>query len=472
MPPPDAVVVGAGPNGLSAAIVLARAGRRVVVFEAASAVGGACRSEALTLPGFVHDTGSAVHPLAIGSPFFRTLPLEEHGLEWVQPDAMLAHPMDDGPAGIVERSVASTARALGADGEPYQHLYGRVARAWPRLESTVLSPLRWPTHPLEAVRLAWAARSSAEATARRHFRTARARALLAGHAAHSMLPLDRLPTGGVALVLGVTAHTSGWAFPRGGAQRLSDALASYLRSLGGEVVVNSRVDSVDDLPPAPVVLCDLSPRPLLRIAGHRFPGWYRRKLERYRYGMGVFKVDWALDAPVPWRDPACARAGTVHIGGTLEEIAAAERAPWDGRAPERPFILFSQPSLFADRRAPPGRHTAWGYCHVPARADADMLPAIEAQIERFAPGFRDRVLARHVMTPRDIERHNPNLGGGDIGAGVTDIWQLFTRPTWRMYSTAARGIYICSASTPPGVGVHGMCGYHAAQRALRYELRG
>jgi phytoene dehydrogenase-like protein len=267
-------------------------------------------------------------------------------------------------------------------------------------------------------------------------------------------------------VLGATAHTAGWSFPRGGAQRLSDALAGYLRSLGGEIVVSSRIRSVDELPPAAAVLCDLSPRPLLAIAGHRFPAWYRRKLERYRYGPGAFKVDWALAAPVPWRDPHCARAGTVHIGGTLEEIGAAERAPWEGVAAERPYVLFSQPTLFDVSRAPSGRHVAWAYCHVPPACTVDMLPRIEAQIERFAPGFRERVLARHVMTPADIERHNPNMVGGDIGAGVVDLRQLFTRPTRHLYSTPLRGLYICSASTPPGVGVHGMCGYHAAQRVL------
>jgi len=462
----DAIVVGAGPNGLAAAIVLALAGRRVTVFEADATIGGGCRSAELTLPGFVHDICSAVHPLAVGSPFFRRLPLADFGLDWVEPPLMVAHPLDDGRAAIVERDVRSTAEDLGVDGPAYRRLFGSLVRAWPDLESTILGPPGLPAHPLSAARFAWAGRGSAEGLARRHFSTPRARALVAGMAAHAMIPLHRIPTGAVALVLGATAHTAGWSFPRGGAQRLSDALAGYLRSLGGEIVVNSRIRSVDDLPPAAAVLCDLSPRPLLAIAGHRFPAWYRRKLESYRYGPGAFKVDWALGAPVPWRDPHCARAGTVHIGGTLEEISAAERAPWAGVAAERPYVLFSQPTLFDESRAPGGRHVAWAYCHVPSGCTVDMLPRIEAQIERFAPGFRERVLARHVMTPADIERHNPNMVGGDIGAGVVDLRQLFTRPTCHTYSTPVRGLYICSASTPPGVGVHGMCGYHAAQRVL------
>ena len=467
---PDAIVVGSGPNGLAAGIVLARAGRRVAIYEAAATVGGGCRSAELTLPTFVHDVCSAVHPLAVGSPLFRTLPLRDHGLEWIEPPVMVAHPLDRGAAGIVQRSVDATARLLGPDEARYRALFGGLRDAWPRLEATVLGPLVWPRHPVAAARFAWSARGSAEGLARRTFTTARARAIVAGMAAHAMLPLERWPTAAMALVLGVTAHTAGWSFPRGGAQRLAEALASYFRSLGGEIVVNVQVDSVDDLPPARAVLCDLSPRPLLRIAGHRFPAWYRRRLERYRYGMAAYKVDWALDGPVPWRDSACARAGTVHIGGTLEEISASERAPWQGRPPERPYVLFAQPSLFDPTRAPAGRHTAWAYSHVPAGSTADLLGAIEAQVERFAPGFRERILARHVMGPADIERHNPNMVGGDIGSGITDLRQLFTRPTWRTYSTPAPGLYICSASTPPGVGVHGMCGYHAARRALAGEL--
>ncbi len=468
---PDAVVVGSGPNGLAAAIEIARTGRKVIVFEAEETLGGGCRSAELTLPGFVHDVCSAVHPLAIASPFFRTLPLAEHGLDWIEPPVMLAHPLDDGRCGLVYRSIGRTAEGLGVDAGSYRALMAPLVKLWPRIERSVLGPLRWPRHPLALARFGVRAMGSAEGLARQTFALERGRALLAGIAAHGMLPLDRLPTAAFAIVLGMMAHVAGWVLPRGGAQALSNALAAHLRSLGGDIVTGTAVRSIDELPPARAILCDLSPAPLLRIAGHRFPDWYRRKLQRYRYGMGVFKVDWALGGAIPWRAPECARAGTVHVGGTLEEIAQSERDAWEGRPSNRPFVLLAQPSLFDPSRAPQGSHTAWAYCHVPRGSDIDMLPVIERQIERFAPGFRDRVLARAVRRPADIELHNANLVGGDIGAGVTDLRQLFTRPTWRTYSTPARGLYICSASTPPGVGVHGMCGYFAARRALADVLR-
>lgn len=466
MAAPDAVVIGAGPNGLAAAIVLARAGRTVVLYEAQAGVGGGCKSEELTLPGFVHDVCSAIHPMGVASPLFRSLPLREHGLEWIEPSAMIAHPLDDEPAAISERSLADTAAHLGADEEPYRRVIGSVVEAWPLIESAILAPPRVPRHPVALARFGWQALKSAETLAR-SFTGARARGLVAGIAAHGMVPLESPPTGAVALVLGALAHTHGWPFPKGGAQRLSNALASYFRSLGGEIVTGSRVTNIDELPSsARTILCDLSPRPLLAIAGHALPDDYRRKLERFEYGMGVFKVDWALAAPIPWRDPAVARAATVHLGGTLEEIAAAERDYWHGRLSARPFVLLAQHTLFDPSRAPEGRHTAWGYCHVPAGATADMVPAIEAQIERFAPGFRDRVLARHVIAPADFERRNPNLVGGDIAMGVTTLRQMLVRPTLSWYRTPRKGLYLCSASTPPGVGVHGMCGYYAAQAAL------
>jgi phytoene dehydrogenase-like protein len=465
MAAPDAVVVGAGPNGLAAAIVLARAGRKVVLYEAQADVGGGCKSEALTLPGFVHDVCSAIHPMGIASPLFRSLPLGEHGLEWIEPSAMIAHPFDDQPAAISERSLAETAASLGEDERPYRRVIGSVVDAWPRIGDAILAPPRVPRHPFALARFGWHALQSAERLAR-SFSGVRARGLFAGIAAHGMVPLDSPPTGAVALVLGALAHTHGWPFPRGGAQRLSNALASYFRSLGGEILTNAPAKNIDDLGPATTILCDLSPRPLLAIAGHTLPEAYRRKLERYRYGMGVFKVDWALAAPIPWRDQSVARAGTVHLGGTLEEVAASERECWQGRISQRPFVLLAQHTLFDPSRAPAGRHTAWGYCHVPAGATADMLPAIENQIERFAPGFRDRVLARHVITPADFEGRNPNLVGGDIAMGVTDLRQMLVRPTLSWYRTPRKGLYICSASTPPGVGVHGMCGYYAAQAAL------
>lgn len=467
---PDAIVIGSGPNGLAAAIALARAGRRVVVYEAASTIGGGVRSAELTLPGFTHDICSAVHPLAVASPFFRTLPLAEHGLEWIEPAAMVAHPFDDGTAAVVERSVDRTANALGADADGYRRWLGGVVDDWRRLEPTVLGPLRFPRHPVAAVRFGVDALRAAATVARRRFAGRDARALFGGIAAHGMLPLDRAPTAGFGLVLGALAHVAGWVLPRGGAQKLSDALGGHLRSLGGEIVTNAPVRTIDDLPPSRAILCDLSPKPLLHIAGHRLPPAYRRRLERYRYGMGAFKVDWALDAPIPWRAAACARAATVHVGGTLDEIAASERDAWMGRASARPFVVLVQPTLFDPSRAPGGKHTAWAYCHVPHASAVDVLGRLEAQIERFAPGFRDRILARSVLPPAEIERRNANLVGGDIGAGVTDLGQLFARPTWRWYSTPVRGLYLCSASTPPGVGVHGMCGYFAARRALQETL--
>ncbi len=463
----DAIVVGSGPNGLAAAIVLARAGRRVTVYEAQPTIGGGARSMELTLPGFVHDVCSAVHPFAVASPFLRSLPLGDHGLRWIEPPSPVAHPFDDGSAATIERGVGATAAALGADAAAYRALLDPIVRDWRRLESAILGPLRFPRHPFATVRFGLEALRPAAAIARRTFAGRDARALLAGVAAHGMLPLDTRPSGGIGLVLAAMAHVVGWPIPQGGAQRIADAMASYFRSIGGEIVSGAPVHSIDDLPPAGAILCDLSPRPLLRIAGHRLPEAYKRQLERYQYGMGVFKVDWALDAPVPWRAAACARAATVHVGGTFEEISAAEREPWNGRPSERPFVLVAQPSLFDPSRAPAGKHTVWAYCHVPNGATVDMLGRIETQIERFAPGFGQRILARSVMTPADLERRNANLVGGDIAMGVTNLRQLFARPTWRWYSTPIRGLYLCSASTPPGVGVHGMCGYWAAQRVLR-----
>jgi len=467
---PDAIVVGAGPNGLSAAIALAQAGRSVVVFEALGRIGGGSASDELTLPGFVHDICSAVHPFAVSSPFWRTLPLGEFGLEWVTPAAQVAHPLDDGPAPIAWRSLQQTVAELGRDGTAYRAMVGPVVRNWPRLERIVLGPPRLPRHPVAAARFGLRAIRPATAIATRRFRDEPARAWLAGLAAHAMAPLDRFPTGAIALIFFALAHMGGWPFPRGGAQRLSDALAALLRSLGGEIVTGRRIENVDNLPPARAVLCDLSPRPLLRIAGHRFPPRFRARLERYRYGMGVFKVDWALDGPIPWKDNRVASAATVHVGGTLAEIGASERDAWEGRVSQHPFVLLAQPSLFDPSRAPAGKHTAWAYCHVPHGSTADMLPRIEAQVERFAPGFRDRVVARHISTPADLEWRNPNLVGGDIGMGVMDWPQLFLRPSWRLYGTPAPDIYLCSAATPPGVGVHGMCGYFAAQAALRGPL--
>ena len=468
MAAPDAIVVGAGPNGLAAAIALARAGLHVSVYEAQDTIGGGCRSAELTLPGFAHDVCSAVYPMGAASPFFRQLPLHEHGLTWIQPPAMLAHPFDRGvAAAIVTRSVDETARGLGPDAKPYRDLLGVVADLWSQIESLILGPPMFPRYPFAAARFGRLALQSADGLARRYFSSERAPGLLAGIAAHGMVPLDMVPSGAIGLVLGALAHVVGWPLSRGGAQTLTNALASYLRSLGGQIVTSATVTAIEELPPAQAILCDLSPRPFARIAARQLPEWYLRKLAQYRYGVGVFKVDWALDAPIPWSDASVAAAGTVHLGGTFKEIEASERDAWEGRVASSPFVLLVQPTLFDDSRAPTGKHTAWAYCHVPRGSRVDMLPRIEEQIERFAPGFRDRVLARHITTPADLEERNPNMVGGDIGMGVTDLPQMIARPTWRWYRTPKKGLYLCSASTPPGVGVHGMCGYYAAQCALR-----
>ena len=463
----DGVVVGAGPNGLAAAIVLAQAGKSVAVFEANEEIGGGVRSAALTLPDFVHDICSAVYPLAIGSPFFRSLPLAQHGLEWIQPPAALAHPFDDGTAIVVERSISETAAQLAFDANSYEKLVGQFAADWDNLSHDLVGPIRWPNHPLKVVQFGILALQPAKRFAERRFRHERTQALFAGLAAHSMLPLENWGTAAFGLVLGITAHALGWPIVRGGAQRLSDALTSYLRSLGGKVFCQHPVKSLSDLPPSRVILCDVTPRQLLGIAGARLPSKYRETLKNYFYGMGAFKIDWALSAAVPWRARECSRAATVHLGATLAEIARSERLAWHGFQPDNPFVLLVQPSLFDDSRAPPGKHTLWAYCHVPNGSGFDMTARIESQIERFAPGFMQTILARRVSSPADLERRNANLVGGDINGGAASLQQLFFRPTRRLYSTPDPSLYICSSSTPPGGGVHGLCGYFAARAALR-----
>lgn len=464
----DAVVVGAGPNGLAAAVELARAGRAVLVREAREEVGGAARSMSLTLPDFVHDPFSGVYPLGIGSPFFRTLPLAEHGLEWVHPPSPLAHPFDDGTASVLEASVEATAAGMDADADAYRKLIGPIVREWEKLAPDILGPLSLPRHPLLLARFGLRAIRSAEAVARGRFRGDPARALFAGIAAHSGLPLDKAATASYGLVLAAAGNAVGWPIARGGSGSITQALASLLRSLGGEIETGTPVRSLDELPPAGAVLLNLTPRQVLRIAGERLPSRYRRRLERFRYGPGVFKLDWALSGAIPWRAESCARAGTLHLGGTLEETLASERLPWHGEISDRPFVLLSQPSLFDSGRAPPGQHTAWGYCHVPNGSDVDMTERIEAQVERFAPGFRDLILARSVLAPSDLERLDENLVGGDVNGGAGVLGQIFFRPTsaFDPYRTPVRGLYLCSASTPPGGAVHGMCGYHAARAAL------
>jgi phytoene dehydrogenase-like protein len=453
------VVIGSGPNGLTAAITLARAGCQVTVYERAAQIGGGVRSAELTLPGFVHDVCSAAYPMALSSPAFEQLPLAAQGLEWIHPEAPLAHPMDDGAAVMLERSVDATARNLGPDGEAWRGLMEPLVESWPRLRHDVLAPLHFPRHPLLMARFGMQAIRSARGLAESRFRGPRARALFAGIAAHSALPLEARPTAGVALALAVPGHAVGWPFPRGGAQRISDALAACLRALGGEILT---VSPVTALPDAPIVMCDITPRQFLSLAGGRLPAPFRNSLAGYRYGPGAFKMDWALNGPIPWTARECARAGTVHLGGTLEEIAA-----WESRHAGRPFVLLVQPTLFDATRAPAGKHTAWGYCHVPNASTADMAGAIEAQIERFAPGFRSRILARSVLTPAALEQLNPNLVGGDFNGGSIDLDQFFLRPTRRLYRTPLKGVYLCSSSTPPGGGVHGMCGYYAARSFLR-----
>jgi phytoene dehydrogenase-like protein len=468
--PYDAAIAGAGPNGLAAAITLARAGKSVLVLEAKETIGGGTRSAELTLPGFVHDICSALHPLGVASPFFRGLPLARYGLEWIFPPVCLAHPLDDGTAVLVYGTVEQTAANLGPDAAAYGRLMGPLVAGWQGLLEDLLGPLRVPRHPWLMARFGLAGLLPADTLARRAFRGERARAVLAGMASHAMMPLSRPATASFGLVLALVAHAIGWPLPRGGSQRIADALGAHLRSLGGQISTGHPVRSLADLPDSRTILLDTSPGQLVQIVGEQLPAGYRRALSRYRYGPGVFKADYALDGPIPWRAEECLRAGTVHVGGTLEEIAAAEAAPWKGEHAERPFVLVAQQSLFDPTRAPEGKHTVWAYCHVPHGSSEDMTGRLEAQIERFAPGFRDRILARHSLTAADMEAYNPNYVGGDINAGVQDLRQLFTRPVARLdpYTTPVQGLYLCSSSTPPGGGVHGLCGYYAARAALRH----
>jgi phytoene dehydrogenase-like protein len=469
----DAIVVGAGPNGLAAAITLAQAGRSVLVREANATLGGSCRSAELTLPGYIHDICSTVQALAVASPFLRGLPLAEHGLELVYPRASYAHPLDDGHAGVAYRSLDETAATLGRDGAAWKKLFGPLVRDWEKLAPALLGPIPpVPRHPLALANFGLKALRSARGLAESWFQGEHAKGLFAGVAAHSIIPLEWTATGAFGLVLGTSGHAGGWPVARAGSQKVVDAMASLLRSLGGRIETGARVENIDELPPARAILCDVTARQLVKLAGHKLPEGYKKRLQSFRYGPGVCKLDWALSEPIPWKAAGCRDAGTVHLGGTFDEIARSEQDSWEGRYPEKPYVLLVQ-YPFDPSRAPAGKHTAWAYCHVPNGGDQDVTARIESQVERFAPGFKDTILARSVMTPEALERHNANLIGGDITGGANMFSQLLARPAPRLnpYKTPAKGLYLCSASTPPGGGVHGMCGYNAARAALKDELR-
>lgn len=462
-----AVVVGSGPNGLAAAITLQRAGVPVLLLEARSTVGGGMRTAELTLPGFRHDVCSAIHPMAALSPFFKSLPLEKFGLEFIDPPVLAAHPFDDGHAAVLLNSFEKTASLLGLDGDTYRRFVGELIPLWPAIADDVLGPLGLPDHPIDIARFGFKALLPATVLAR-FYKSQYGKGLFAGMAAHSMQPLSKVSTSAIALVLSVAGHLSGWPIPRGGSQTIADAMAAYFRSLGGRIETDVPVHDLDELSGGRVILFDLGPRQFLRIAGAKLSAIYRKRLERFRYGPGVFKVDWALDGPIPFTASACLDAGTVHIGGTFQEILTSEDDANQGRISEKPFVLLAQQSRFDRSRVPDGKETAWAYCHVPNGSTADMTETIEKQIERFAPGFRDRILARHIMGPVAMEHYNPNYVGGDINGGAMDIAQIFSRPVARIspYRTSIPEVYLCSASTPPGGGVHGHCGYHAARQAL------
>lgn len=464
----DAVIVGSGPNGLAAAIAMQQEGVNVLVIEGKSSIGGGMRSAALTLPGFVHDVCSAIHPMAVASPFFKSLPLHNHGLEYILPDVAAAHPFDDGTAAFLSKSVEKTAHSLSPDEQTYSKLFAPLLKIWPELLKDILAPLHIPNNPLPLANFGLKALLPA-VTYAKNFKTDHAKGLWAGMAAHSMQPLTNISTSAIALVLMAAGHHQGWPIPKGGSVSIANALANYFLSIGGKIETGLMISSLSQLPSSHAVLFDITPQQLLKIAGHEFSTIYKWQLERYRYGMGVYKIDWALDAPVPFKNSICREAGTVHLGNTLEEIVASEQQTWQGGHPEKPFVLLAQPSIFDDTRAPAGKHTAWAYCHVPNNSEKDMSSIIERQVERFAPGFRDLILSRHTMDSQQMEIYNPNYIGGDINGGVIDIGQLFTRPALRFspYRTSKKGLYICSSSTPPGGGVHGMCGYYAAKQALK-----
>ena len=464
----DAIIIGAGPNGLAAAITLAAKGLSVLLIEEKETIGGGVRSAQLTLPGYTHDVCSSIYPLAVGSPFFRKLPLSKYGLKWIEPPAPLAHPFDDGSCILLEKSIAKTCEALGNDASAYHDLLAPFVENWPLLEDILLGPLALPKHPLVALQFAMKGFLSAKSLIKR-FHQEKTKAFFAGLAAHSILPLDRSITAAVGLVLGIFGHLNGWPMPEGGAQSISNALGAYFQSLGGKIEIGKKITSLKDLPEARAILFDLTPRQILAIGGDQLSHYYKNQLEHYRYGPGVFKMDWALNHPIPWKAKECLRAGTVHLGDNFEEIAASEKGVWEGKISEKPYVLVAQHTLFDPTRAPQGKHTAWAYCHVPAGSTVDMTEIIEGQIERFAPGFRDCILAKSCKNTLAMNHYNANYIGGDIIGGVQDIGQLFTRPVKRLvpYATSNPKLFICSSSSPPGGGVHGMCGYHAATIVLK-----
>lgn len=465
----DAVVVGSGPNGLAAAIRLQQEGVQTLLIEAKDTIGGGTRTKTLTLPGFRHDVCSAIHPMALASPFFKSLPLEKFGLKWIHPEVLAAHPLADGNAAALFSSLDKTSKELAEDAGAYFNLIDPILQQWEHLTGDFLGPLKFPKHPLPFIKFGLNALLPAYSLGKIKFKTEKARALWAGMAAHSIQPLTNLTTSAIGLVLLTAGHAGGWPVPKGGSQSIADALGTYFISLGGHIQTGFHVRNLAELPKSRAVLFDLTPRQVLEIAGSKFSSLYKWQLGRFRYGMGVFKIDWALSGPIPFVAEQARKAGTVHLGGTLEEITASEKETYSGKHPQKPYVLLAQQSILDDSRAPKGQHTAWAYCHVPHGSEVDMTEIIENQVERYAPGFKDLILAKHTFNARDMQVYNMNYIGGDINGGIQDITQLFTRPALRLspYKTSANGIYICSSSTPPGGGVHGMCGFHAAEKVIK-----
>lgn len=464
----DAIVVGSGPNGLAAAITLQRAGCAVLLIEGKSTIGGGMRTQELTLPGFKHDVCSAIHPMAMASPFFAGLPLTKYGLEFIQAPLAVAHPFDDGTAAFLSRSITETAAALGQDKDVYLKLIRPLVNNWEKIAQDIMAPLHFPAHPLLLAQFGLNAVRSANAIAE-NFVTKAAKGLWGGMSAHAIQPFSNLTSAAIGLVLSAVGHKYGWPIPKGGSQSIANALLAHFLDLGGKVETGWMVKSVKELPSHKVALLDVTPKQLLQIAGDELSSYYKWQLGRYKQGMGVFKVDWALNGPVPFTAPECSKAATVHLGNTYAEIALSEQQTSAGIQQEKPFVLFAQQSTFDDTRAPTGKHTAWAYCHVPNGSEQDMTAAIENQVARFAPGFKALILARHTMNARQMEVYNPNYIGGDINGGIVDLSQLYTRPVLRSspYRTSSKHLYICSSATPPGPGVHGMCGFHAAKTALK-----